>query len=158
LEIPHGLSLLAFHDPNATVKGLDDFPSADWPNVLAIHISFQLMVGLGSLLSAVALLGAYLNWKRNPITAHRLFLWLLVLCGPLGFVALEAGWFVTELGRQPWIVVGILRTKDAVTEFPHLELPFVLVSALYCVLGCIVVWLLAAHVIANPINRRADAV
>jgi cytochrome bd ubiquinol oxidase subunit I len=137
---------------------LDDFPSADWPNVVAIHISFQLMVGLGSLLSAVALLGAFLNWRRSPIGAHRAFLRLLVLCGPLGFIALEAGWFVTELGRQPWIVVGILRTKDAVTEFPHLELPFVLVSVLYCVLGCIAAWLLAAHVIANPINRRADAV
>jgi len=158
LEIPHGLSLLAFHDPNAKVKGLDEFPAADWPNVVAIHISFQLMVGLGSVLSAVVLLGAFLNWRRNPISAHRAFLRLLVLCGPLGFMALEAGWFVTELGRQPWIVVGILRTKDAVTEFPHLELPFVLVSVLYCVLGCVVVWLLAAHVVANPIDRRADAV
>jgi cytochrome bd ubiquinol oxidase subunit I len=158
IEIPHGLSLLAFHDPDATVKGLDDFPENDWPFITAVHISFQVMVGLGSLLCLVALLAAWFTWKRKSISAHPAFLILLVLCAPLGFIALEAGWMVTELGRQPWIIFNILRTKDAVTEFPHLELPFLLVSALYCVLGFIVIWLLAAHVIADPSNRDADAV
>ena len=158
LEIPHGLSLLAFHDLNATVKGLNEFPEADWPSVALVHISFQIMVGLGSLLSAITLVSAWLAWKRKPLIASRGFLKLLVLCGPLGFIALETGWFVTELGRQPWIVVGILRTRDAVTQVPHLQLPFLLVSALYCVLGCIVVWLLAAHVIADPRNRDAEAI
>lgn len=158
LEIPHGLSLLAFHDPNATVKGLDDFPETDWPQIPLVHISFQMMVGLGSTLSAVALLGAWLAWKRKPVSAHRAFLKLLVVCGPLGFLALEAGWFVTELGRQPWIVYGILRTKDAVTQVPHLQIPFLLVSVLYCVLGVIVVWILAVHVISDPTTRDADAV
>jgi cytochrome d ubiquinol oxidase subunit I len=158
LEIPHGLSLLAFHDPNATVKGLDDFPETDWPQIPLVHISFQMMVGLGSTLSAVALLGAWLAWKRKPVSGHRAFLKLLVVCGPLGFLALEAGWFVTELGRQPWIVYGILRTKDAVTEVPHLQIPFLLVSVLYCVLGVIVVWILAVHVISDPTTRDADAV
>jgi cytochrome bd ubiquinol oxidase subunit I len=83
---------------------------------------------------------------------------LLVLCTPLGFLALEAGWMVTELGRQPWIIADILRTEDAVTRVPHLQVPFLLVSALYCALGAIVVWLLAAHVIGDPNNRDADAV
>jgi len=158
LEIPHGLSLLAFHDLNAVVKGLDDFPQADWPQVTLVHISFQIMVGLGSLLSLVALLAGWLAWRRKPLVAHRTFLKLLVLCGPLGLLALEAGWFVTELGRQPWIIFGILRTKDAVTTVPHLQLPFFLVSALYCVLGIVVVWLLAKHVIADPESRDADVV
>ena len=158
LEIPHGLSLLAFHNPNATVKGLNDFPAEDWPNVALVHISFQLMVGLGSALTLVTLLAAWLAWKRKPLSAHRGFLKLLVFCGPLGIVALEAGWMVTELGRQPWIISGILRTQDAVTKVQHLELPFVLASALYCVLGIILVWLLAAHVIADPNNRDADAI
>ena len=158
VEIPHGLSLLAFHDPDAAVKGLNEFPEKDWPNVPLVHISFQVMVGIGSLLSAVTLLGAWLARKRKPLTASQSYLKLLALCAPLGFVALEAGWFVTELGRQPWIVVGILRTKDAVTEFPHLQLPFLMVSALYFVLGCIVVWLLTTHVIADPSNRDADAI
>lgn len=158
LEIPHGLSLLAFHSPNAVVKGLDEFPQADWPQVTLVHISFQVMVGLGSLLSLVALLAAWLAWRRKPLVAHRTYLKLLVLCGPLGLLALEAGWFVTELGRQPWIIFGILRTKDAVTPVPHLQLPFFLVSALYCVLGILVVWLLAKHVIADPENRDADVV
>jgi cytochrome d ubiquinol oxidase subunit I len=158
LEIPHGLSLLAFHNPNATVKGLDDFPKEDWPRVTLVHISFQLMVGLGSVLTLVALVGAGLAWKRSPLSTHRTYLKLLVLCGPLGFVALEAGWMVTELGRQPWIIFGILRTRDAVTKVQHLEVPFLLASVLYCALGVIVVWLLAAHVIADPTNRDADAV
>jgi cytochrome d ubiquinol oxidase subunit I len=158
LEIPHGLSLLAFHDPNATVKGLDDVPQADWPPVLWVHVSFQLMVGMGSALSLVALTGAWLAWKRRPLSAHRSFLKLLVFCGPLGFVALEAGWLVTELGRQPWIIVGILRTRDAVTKVPRLEISFLLVSALYCVLAIIVVWLFTVHVIADPTNRDAEAV
>jgi cytochrome bd ubiquinol oxidase subunit I len=158
LELPHGLSLLAFHDPNATVQGLDDFPEEDWPCVTLVHIFFQLMVGLGSVLTLVALLGAWLAWKRKPLSTHRTYLKLLVLCGPLGFMALEAGWMVTELGRQPWIIFGILRTRDAVTRVQHLQIPFFLVSALYCALGIIVVWLLAAHVIADPKNRDADAV
>lgn len=158
IEIPHGLSLLAFHKLSATVKGLNDFPEDDWPRVTLVHLSFQIMVGLGSLLSAVALLSAWLAWKSSPIITHRGFLRLLVLCGPLGFLALEAGWMVTELGRQPWVIVGIMRTKDAVTEFPYLQLPFLLVSALYCVLGAIVLWLLATHVFADPQNRVTDAI
>jgi len=158
LEIPHGLSLLAFHNPNATVKGLDAVPEKDWPPVTWVHIFFQVMIGLGSALSLVALLGAWLTWKRRPLSAHPSFLKLLVFCGPLGFVALEAGWMVTELGRQPWIISGILRTQDAVTKVQHLQFPFLLVSALYCLLGIIVVWLLTAHVIADPSHRDVDAV
>lgn len=158
LEIPHGLSLLAFHKYDARVAGLNSFPEEDWPNVILVHLSFQAMVGLGSLLCGVALLGAWLTWKRNSIMEHRLYLWLLVLCTPLGFCALEAGWFVTELGRQPWIIANILRTRDAVTAFPYLSIPFLLFTALYCVLGLIVIWLLFAHVIADPNNKDADAV
>jgi cytochrome bd ubiquinol oxidase subunit I len=158
LEIPHGLSLLAFHNPDATVKGLDDFPEENWPRVLLVHISFQLMVGLGSALMLVALLGAWLGWKRAPLSGHQTYLKILVLCGPLGFLALEAGWMVTELGRQPWVIVGILRTEDAVTKVQHLQISFLVVSALYCALGVIVVWLLAAHVIADPKNRDVEAV
>src|SRR5215813_5422183 len=77
LEIPHGLSLLAFHNPNATVKGLDAVPENEWPPVFWVHIFFQVMVGLGSTLSLVALFGAWLGWKRRPLSAHRSFLKLL---------------------------------------------------------------------------------
>lgn len=158
LEIPHGLSLLAFHDPEAQVKGLDDFPKEDWPRVMLVHISFQLMVGLGSVLTLIALIGGWLAWKRKPLSTHRWYLKLLIFCAPLGFAALEAGWMVTELGRQPWIIFGILRTRDAVTKVQHLQVPFFLFAALYCVMGIMVVWLLAAHVIADPKNRDADAI
>ena len=157
LEIPYGLSLLAFHDPKATVKGLNSIPEIDWPPVLWVHVCFQIMVGLGSALSLVALLGAWVAWKRHPFSAHRWFLKLLVICGPLGLIALEAGWCVTELGRQPWIVSGILKTSDAVTKVPNLVIPFFLVSALYCVLGVVVLWLLWVHVIADPNSGDAEA-
>ncbi len=158
LEIPHGLSLLAFHKPDALVKGLDAFPEEDWPRVPLVHLSFQVMVGLGSVLTLVALVGAWLACRRKPLCTHRRYLVLLVVCGPLGFAALEAGWMVTELGRQPWVIFGILRTRDAVTKVQHLQVPFVLASLLYCVLGVVVVWLLAAHVIADPRSHDADAV
>jgi cytochrome bd ubiquinol oxidase subunit I len=156
IEIPHGLSLLAFHNPHARVSGLNDFPQVNWPNIPLVHIAFQIMVGLGSLLCLVALWGAWIAWRSPPIAAHPDFLRVLLLSSPLGFAALEAGWMVTELGRQPWIISGILRTKDAVTEFPHLQWPFLIVTVLYCVLGSIAVWLLAAHVIADPRNQDAN--
>src|SRR5262249_636381 len=158
LEIPHGLSLLAFQNPDGTVKGLDDFPEEDWPRVTLVHISFQLMVGLGSVLTLAALLGAWLAWKRGPLSGHQTYLKILVLCGPFGFMALEAGWMVAELGRQSWVISGILRTRDAVTKVQHLEVSFLLVSIIYCALGVTVVWLLAAHVIADPQNRDVEAV
>lgn len=83
IEIPHGLSLLAFHTPNALIKGLDQEPESDWPNVRVVHISFQIMVGCGSLLSLFALLTAWLTWKKPPLINHRFFLKALVLVSPL---------------------------------------------------------------------------
>lgn len=150
IEIPGGLSLLAFHNKHATVRGLDDIPPQDWPNVPLVHLSFQLMVGTGSVLVLLTLYGAWLLWKRPPLTAHRDFLRLLVFAGPLGFVALEAGWMVTELGRQPWIIHGIMRTRDAVSPMPHLIVPFLFVTGTYLLLGLIVLWLFKGHIIATP--------
>src|ERR1700721_1568597 len=94
IEIPHGLSLLAFHTPNALIKGLDQESPKDWPNVRVVHICFQIMVGCGSLLSLFALIAAWLSWKRGPLSKQRLFLKAVVLGGPLGFVARGAGWMV----------------------------------------------------------------
>ncbi len=115
IEIPHGLSLLAFHTPNALIKGLDQEPAERLPNVRIVHICFQIMVGCGSLLSLFALVAGWLAWKRGPLSKQILFIKAVVLVSPLGFVALEAGWMVTELGRQPWIIYHLMRTKDAVT-------------------------------------------
>ena len=156
IEIPHGLSLLAFHTPNALIKGLDQEPSKDWPNVRMVHICFQVMVGCGSLLSLFAIVAAWLSWKKGPLSKQKLFLKALVLVGPLGFVALEAGWMVTELGRQPWIIYHLMRTKDAVTSMPNIIVTFLVMTFVYFVLGIIVAWLLSKHVIALPDRKQLD--
>lgn len=150
LEIPYGLSLLAFHDPHAEVRGLDTVPRTDWPPVRIVHVAFQVMVGCGSVLSAVAALGVFLAWRRRGLPDQRWFLRLLVACGPLGFVALEAGWTVTEVGRQPWIVHGVLRTADAVTPMPGLVVPLVTFTAVYALLSFVVIATLRRQVFMSP--------
>jgi cytochrome d ubiquinol oxidase subunit I len=89
-------------------------------------------------------------WRKRDITTLRWMLIAVVLCGPMGFLCIEAGWTVTEVGRQPWIIYGILRTADAVTPMPGLIVPFLTFTALYCFLGIIVVLLLYQQVLRSP--------
>jgi cytochrome d ubiquinol oxidase subunit I len=141
IRIPYLLSILAFENPNAPVRGLDAFPTADEPNPLPVHLCFDTMVGAGSTL---LLLGGWWAFatrggKRAPAR------WLtraLVAGGPLAFIAMEAGWMVTEEGRQPWIAVGFLRTKDAVTTAPALDIAFYGFTLLYLFLATTLAWLL----------------
>lgn len=147
LRIPALLSVLAFSDPDAVVQGLQETPREDRPPVALTHLCFDLMVGCGSGLAAVAGLGALLAWRRR--LEDRRFLWLVLCCGPLGFLAIEAGWMVTELGRQPWIVQGLMRTRDAVTPMPRLELPFAVFTGMYLVLGLVVARLLRRQVLIS---------
>jgi cytochrome d ubiquinol oxidase subunit I len=150
IKIPYGLSLLAFHDPHAVVKGLKDFPRENWPNLPIVHLAFQIMVALGSYLALVSLWAGWLAIRRKDLCANRSLLRAIALGAPMGFIAVEAGWTVTEVGRQPWIIQGVLRTADAVTPMPGLIVPFLLFSLLYCFLGVIVVWLLYRQIIRSP--------
>ena len=145
VEIPGGLSFMAYHDFNATVKGLDDFPENRWPPVVIVHLAFQVMVGLGTLLAGI---GLWAMWVlvRGRDFGKRLLVALSV-GAPLGFICVEAGWTVTEVGRQPWIVAGILRTADAVTPMPGLIVPFLTFTVLYLFLGVIVTWLMYNQVL-----------
>jgi cytochrome d ubiquinol oxidase subunit I len=143
LEIPHGLSFLAYHDPDALVRGLASFPERDWPNVRVVHVAFQMMVGAGSALALVAVVWLFLCLRRRTLPLDRVVLAAVIACGPLGFLALEAGWVVTEVGRQPWIVYSLLRTSDAVTPVAGLGVPFALVTGVYALLGVVVVVLLS---------------
>jgi cytochrome d ubiquinol oxidase subunit I len=145
LEIPYGLSFLAFGDPHAEVRGLKDFPREDRPPVAIVHIAFQIMVACGTAMMAVAALAAYLRVRGRDL-ASPWFLRLLVVSAPLGVIAVEAGWTVTEVGRQPWIIQGLMRTKDAVTPMPHLVVPFATFTLLYLILGVTVVVLLTRKV------------
>lgn len=149
LEIPCGLSFLAFGDPQAEVKGLKDFPIDQRPPVAITHIAFQIMVACGMAMMAVAALGGYLKLRGRDLAAPW-FLRLLVLSAPLGLIALEAGWTVTEVGRQPWVIQGLMRTADAVTPMPHLIVPFTTFTLLYVVLGVTVVLLLTRKVFTAP--------
>jgi cytochrome d ubiquinol oxidase subunit I len=146
LEIPAALSILAFADPDAEVKGLDAFPEGDWPPVAITHVAFQIMVGLGSAMAFACAWVAFLWLRKREVADSRLLLGLLALLTPAGFIAVEAGWVVTEVGRQPWIVQGIMRTADAVTPMPGLVVPLVTFTLLYLFLGVIVVWLLWAQI------------
>jgi cytochrome d ubiquinol oxidase subunit I len=145
IEIPGGLSFMAYHDFNATVRGLDDFPVDRWPPVVIVHLAFQVMVGLGTLL---AVIGLWAMWDlvRRRDFGKRLLIALSV-AAPFGFICVEAGWTVTEVGRQPWIVAGILRTADAVTPMPGLIVPFLTFTVLYLFLGVIVTWLMYNQVL-----------
>jgi cytochrome d ubiquinol oxidase subunit I len=146
LEIPSGLSLLAFHDPRAEVKGLRTVPRADRPPVAVVHLAFQVMVALGSAMALVSLWAAWVAWRRRDVAAQRSLLRALAVVAPFGFLATEAGWIVTEVGRQPWVVQGLMRTSSAVTPMPGLVVPMTLFTVLYLGLGAIVATLIASLV------------
>jgi cytochrome d ubiquinol oxidase subunit I len=150
IEIPYALSFLAFHDPNATVQGLSDFPEDRWPPVAITHVAFDIMVGLGTVMALVSVWALVVLLRKREPANSRPLLWALSAIAPAGFVAIEAGWTVTEVGRQPWVVYGIMRTADAVTPMPGLIVPFLTFTLLYCFLGAIVAYLLYQQVVRSP--------
>jgi len=146
IEIPRGLSLLAFHDPDAEVRGLNAFPGSDRPPVAPVHVAFQLMVLLGTLMALVCAWAAVVIARRQPIAGRPRLLAALAALTPAGFIATEAGWTVTEVGRQPWVIGGILRTADAVTPMPGLAVPMVVFAIVYLCLAAVVVSVIASFV------------
>jgi cytochrome d ubiquinol oxidase subunit I len=136
-------------NPEATVTGLDQIPPRDWPPVAVVHIAFQVMVGLGFALAVLTLWALWLWWRHPPLPNHIWLLRSLVLASPFGMLAIEAGWVVTEVGRQPWIIYGVMRTAKAVTPMPGIAVPFVLFTLLYMLLALVVVWTLWRHVAAT---------
>jgi cytochrome d ubiquinol oxidase subunit I len=154
LEIPYGLSLLAHHDPHAVVQGLDSIPRADWPHVPTVHLAFQVMVGLGSLMALIALWSLWVVLRREEVASHPRLLAAIAACGPCGFLAIEAGWTVTEVGRQPWIISGVMRTSQAVTPMPGLVYTMLGFSLLYVFLGLVVAYLLYAQIIRSPRHQE----
>ncbi len=157
LEIPYLLSILAFSDPNAEVRGLTDFPEDQWPPVPVVHIAFQIMIFAGMALAGVAALAGFLAWRRRALPTDPWLLKLVLVTSPLGLVALEAGWTVTEVGRQPWVIRGIMRTADAVTPMPGLVVPFATFTVLYAALGLVALALLRRHVFAATPTVSAPA-
>jgi cytochrome d ubiquinol oxidase subunit I len=114
VKIPHLGSLILTHSWDGEIRGLKEFPKQDRPNSSLIFWTFRMMAGLGLLMIVAAFIAALLR-RRGRLFESRPFQWLTVVMGPTGFIALLAGWITTEAGRQPWVVYGILRTKDAVS-------------------------------------------
>jgi cytochrome d ubiquinol oxidase subunit I len=142
LAIPRALSLLAFHDPNARVEGLDAVPPEDRPPVNVVRVAFTTMVGIGTLL---ALFGVWLLvvwWRRRALPNGRWFLRAVAAFGPLSVIALIAGWVTTEVGRQPWVVYGHIRTEEAVTGADGIPLGYAALVVIYLALAAATTWLL----------------
>jgi cytochrome bd ubiquinol oxidase subunit I len=142
IEIPRLLSLLAHHDPNATVVGLDSVPPGDRPPVNIVRFAFQTMIAIGT---GLALLGTLflVTWlRKRRLPRSRWFFRAVMAAGPLAFVALIAGWVTTEVGRQPWIVYEVMRTEQAVTAANGLEVGYAFLLCVYVALAVAVVWLL----------------
>ncbi|MDP3500056.1 MAG: cytochrome ubiquinol oxidase subunit I [Myxococcales bacterium] len=142
LEIPCGLSVLGAADPNAVITGLDQVPVAERPPVTRTHLSFQVMVGAGGFLALLSLFALGWRWRKKEWPPQRAFLFALVAAGVAAPVAMEAGWLVTEWGRQPYVVRGLLLTADASTRVEGLAGRLAVFAALYVFLAVTVVALL----------------
>ncbi len=144
IEIPGGLSFLATGNPSAMVVGLNEIDRQFWPPVSLTHAAFQAMVGLGMFLVIAAIWYWIIVWRRRDSAPNRWLMWVLVIGGPMGFIALEAGWVVTEVGRQPWVIQGLLLTRDSVTPAGGVQAMFYGFSVLYAILTVTVIVLLRA--------------
>jgi cytochrome d ubiquinol oxidase subunit I len=158
IEIPYGLSLLAHWDPHAEIAGLDRVPVADRPPVTVVHWAFQLMVTSGLAMLALAGWFALAWWRRRDLPRSRWFLRAAALAGAAAVLALEAGWVTTEVGRQPWIVWGVMRTSEAVSNAPGLRYGLYLLLAVYTALTVATVYVLRrlARVPVPAVPQEAD--
>jgi cytochrome d ubiquinol oxidase subunit I len=142
LEIPHALSLLAFHSWNAKVQGLDAVPPAERPPVNVVRFAFQTMVGIGTLLALLGVVFVAVRIRRRRLPESRWFYRALVAAAPLSVVALIAGWVTTEVGRQPWVVYRVMPTANAVTGAGEIPIGYTVLALTYVVVGIGVVWML----------------
>ena len=155
-RIPGALSMLAYHSSQATVKGLKDFPKEDRPPVALTFVAFRLMVGLGFLFVLLTVVGWF---KRRKLEASPGYLKIMLYAIPLPYIALQAGWIVTEVGRQPWIVYGLMKTKDAVSPIAGSQVAISLAAFIlvYSALGAIAFYLIGKQARRGPEPRAAAA-
>jgi cytochrome d ubiquinol oxidase subunit I len=155
IKIPYGLSILAHGNPSAKVIGLDQFSEDDIPP-LYIHYLFDTMVTIGMWLVFLAFMywiGTIRDWS---LVKSKGFRWLIVLGGPLSIISIEAGWWMTEVGRQPWVLRGILRTSDAVTSNDQVDIMLLLFAALYLILGIGTLVILSRMFRKNPVEQELE--
>ncbi|MGP8049745.1 MAG: cytochrome ubiquinol oxidase subunit I [Desulfobaccales bacterium] len=155
-RLPGVLSLMAFDSTRATVKGLKDFPPDERPPVTLTFVAFRLMVALGLLMALLTVVGWF---KRNKLESSPGYLKVMLYAMPLPYVALQAGWIVTEVGRQPWIVYGLMKTAAAVSPIAASQVAVSLPAfiAVYGLLGGVAFYLMAKHVRRGPEPAPAAA-
>jgi cytochrome d ubiquinol oxidase subunit I len=142
IELPHGLSLLAFHSWNAEVQGLDTVPPNQRPPVNIVRIAFQTMVGIGTLLALLGVGFLFVRLRRKRLPESAWFYRAVVVAGPLAVLALIAGWVTTEVGRQPWVVYRVMPTAEAVTGASGIPVGYATLAVVYLLLACGVAWVL----------------
>jgi cytochrome d ubiquinol oxidase subunit I len=155
IKIPAMLSLLATHNPNGTVVGLNDFPPEDWPP-LYVHYLFDGMVGLGFYLLSVPILFILLRRLKKWNAYNRWMLALILAGGPFSLLAIELGWFYAEVGRQPWILVRYMRVSEAATQNPDVGIAFWMFAALYLLLGLVCLFVLSRLFRDTPAERELE--
>lgn len=153
VNVPCGLSLLADERPNAVVRGLDQVPRHEWPSVTRTHFAFQVMVGAGSTMALGAFLLLVYRLRKKLFPESLLAMRMMACMAPLAVIAMEAGWLVTEWGRQPYVIRGLLTTKDAATTAVDLELRFAVFSGIYAMLGVTVVYLMYGLFTASALTK-----
>ncbi|PLR91153.1 cytochrome ubiquinol oxidase subunit I [Bacillus sp. T33-2] len=153
IKIPYGLSYLSHSDLNAEVIGLNEFPEDERPP-LYIHYLFDSMVTIGVWLVLVSMVFVFGVWRKWRFVRSKLYRWVIVLGGPLSMVAIEAGWWLTEVGRQPWVLLGILRTEDAATTSGQVDTMLLLFAGLYLVLGIGSIIVLTRMFRKNPVEQE----
>ncbi|MFV0593298.1 MAG: cytochrome ubiquinol oxidase subunit I [Draconibacterium sp.] len=146
IKLPGFLSFLAHGDFNSEVIGLDQIPKDERPPVAITHFSFQIMVAIGMFLMLIAAIFLAATFRYKHWLTKKWWLKMLFVATPLGFIAIEAGWIVTEVGRQPWIIYGIMKTKDSLTPMPGIQYTFYTISAVYLILSFVVIWLLSRQI------------
>jgi cytochrome bd ubiquinol oxidase subunit I len=155
VAIPKLLSLLAFHDPNATVQGLDAVPENDRPPVNVVRVAFQTMVGIGTLLAMIGAVFLLVRVRRKRLPESTWFYRALVIAGPLSVVALICGWVTTEVGRQPWVVYDVMRTSEAVTGAGGIPIGYATLALVYLGVGIGVAWILR-RLARSPLETPAS--
>ena len=153
IEIPKALSFLAFGGFDAEVVGLNDFPNDEIPPVAIVHYAFQIMVGIGTLLMLAGII-YFISLKKKSWLNNKIYWLFFIFLAPLGFIAIEAGWVVTEVGRQPWIIHGIMKTKDAVTPMPGMKFSFYMYLMVYIILALTVTWLMNRQIKALNTSKE----
>jgi cytochrome d ubiquinol oxidase subunit I len=160
LKVPKMLSLLSYRRWNANVRGLDAFPKQDWPgNIPLLYYSYHIMVGLGTIFVAVMLVALFLLW-RDKLFDSKWMLWILMLAAPFPYIANTAGWMTAELGRQPWLIYGLMRTENGYSRAVSAgNGMFTLLGfmGIYTVLSILFLFLIKREIEHGPVDGQDSA-